>query len=158
MDLQAEYDDFINSLGDHGAATFKFFELFRICLGDDPRPPKGESGQTRGLHYGKQASDASLSDEELKSLKTFLKTQRSWLRKEQKNADKGECRRRMWFWVQKLIEFGAFDRPTRRDITYWMDVSIERTFEGCEMRILSVGGHPAFTRSSEKIEINAPPQ
>lgn len=32
-----------------------------------------------------------------------------------------ECRRRMWFFVQKLIEFGAFCRADRRDIINWMD-------------------------------------
>lgn len=160
MDLQAEYDDILHSLGDSGAATYKFFDLFRICLGDDPRPTssKGEDGSsrephTRGLHYGKQATDASLSDAELRALKSFLKAQRSWLRKEQAAVNKAECRRRMWFWTQKLIELGAFDRPTRRDITYWMDVAIERTFEGCELRLLSSGGAPAFARTSEKIEL-----
>ncbi len=157
MDFQAEYDDFFNSLGDSGAATFKFFELFRVCMGDDTRAPhqKGEDSgpQTRGLHYGKQATDASLSDEALRALKSYLKTQRSWLRKEQANVDKAECRRRMWFWTQKLIELGAFDRSTRRDIVYWMDVAIERTFEGCELRLLSSGGQPAFARTSEKIDL-----
>jgi hypothetical protein len=69
MDLQAEYDDFLNGLGDHGAAFFKFFELFKINLGDSP-----EDGMTKGLHYGKQSSDSSLSDEQLRSLKTYLKT------------------------------------------------------------------------------------
>lgn len=140
MDLQAEYDDFLNGLGDHGAAFFKFFELFSINLGD-------EEGLRKGLHYGKQASDSSLSDEQLRALKTYLKSQKSWMRKQKKDAKHADCRRRMWFWTQKLIEFGAFDRPTRRDITYWMDVCMERSYEGCEVRILHQNGNPAFLRS-----------
>lgn len=145
MDLQAEFDDFIGGLGDHGTAFYKFFDLFRISLGDAP-----EEGITRGLHYGKQSSDSSLSDEQLKALKTYMKAQKSWVRKQQKAADKAECRRRMWFWVQKLIELGAFDRATRRDITYWMDTAIERTFEGCEVRLFSMNGEPAFARKMDE--------
>ncbi len=145
MDLQAEYDDFLGGLGDHGAAFYKFFDLFKVNLGDSQ-----EDGMTKGLHYGKQASDASLSDEQLRALKTYLKSQRSWVRKLQKDADKTECRRRMWFWTQKLIELGAFDRPTRRDITYWMDVCMERSYEGCDIRILNQNGVPGYIRVDKK--------
>lgn len=141
MDLEAEYKDFLEGLGDHGSAFYKFFDLFKINLGESV-----EDGMTRGLHYGKQASDSSLSDEQLRALKSYLKLQRSWIRKEKLNASKAECRRRMWFWTQKLMELGAFDRPTRRDIMYWMDVCIERSFEGCELRILSQSGEPTFVR------------
>lgn len=147
MDLQAEYDDFLNGLGDHGAAFFKFFELFKINLGDAP-----EEGMTKGLHYAKQATDSSLTEDELRALKTYLKSQRSWIRKHKKEAEKAECRRRMWFWTQKLIELGAFDRPTRRDITYWMDVCMERSYEGCDIRILNQGGAAAYVRVDKSSE------
>jgi hypothetical protein len=50
-----------------------------------------------------------------------LKAQKSWIRKEKTNVSRKECRRRMWFFVQKLIEFGAFCRADRRDIITWMD-------------------------------------
>jgi hypothetical protein len=135
MDLDAEYKDFFQGLGDHGTAFYKFFELFHINLGDNK-----EEGMVRGLHYGKQASDCSLSDEQLRALKTYQKAQRTWIRKEQKNADRAECRRRLWFWCQKLLEIGAFDRPTRRDIMYWMDFAMERSMEGVELRIESYQG------------------
>lgn len=135
MDLDAEYKDFFEGLGDHGTAFFKFFDLFRINLGDAK-----EEGMSRGLHFGKQASDSSLSDEQLRALKSYQKAQRSWARKEQKNANRAECRRRMWFWCQKLIEIGAFDRSTRREIVLWMDFAMERTMEGCEVRIESAEG------------------
>lgn len=141
MDFQAEFDDFIQSLGDHGAAFYKFFDLFKVSLGDSP-----EEGIHRGLHYAKHSTDTMLSDEQLKALKTYLKAQKSWIRKHQKSADKAECRRRLWFWCQKLIEFGAFDRSTRRDICYWMDTAIERSFEGCEFRIYSDAGKESFIR------------
>jgi|688.fasta_scaffold298580_3 hypothetical protein len=136
MDLDAEYKDFFEGLGDHGTAFYKFFDLFRINLGDSK-----EEGMSRGIHYGKQASDNSLSDEQLRALKAYLKTQRTWIRKEQKNADRAECRRRLWFWCQKLLDFGAFDRPIRRDISMWMDFALERTMEGVQVRVESYQGN-----------------
>jgi hypothetical protein len=129
MDYQTEYDDMFATLGDHGAAFFKFFDLFRVCLGD------GE-GLTKGLHYGKDCSDTKLSDEVLRELKSFLKTQRTWLRKAPEKATPNETRRRMWFWTQKLIEIGAFDRSIRRDIVTWMDICIERSMEDCDFKII----------------------
>lgn len=152
MDFQVEYTEFLNGLGDHGAAFYKFFELFKVNLGDSP-----EDGMTKGLHYGKQASDSSLPEDQLRALKSFLKAQKSWLRKQEKNADKVECRRRMWFWTQKLIELGAFDRQTRRDITYWMDVCMERSYEGCDIRILNQGGVPGFIRKEDDRETKTNP-
>lgn len=150
MDLDAEYKDFFEGLGDSGTAFYKFFDLFRIYLGDAK-----EEGMSKGIHYGKQASDVSLSDEHLRALKSYQKSQRSWARKEQKNIDPAECRRRMWFWCQKLIEFGAFDRQIRRDIVLWMDFAMERTMEGHEIRIESAKGQFVVARdftSSQKQE------
>lgn len=136
MDFEAEYKDFFDGLGDHGTAFYKFFDLFRVNLGDSK-----EDGMTKGFHYAKQASDASLSDEQLRIIKTYLKQQKSWIRKEQKNADRAECRRRLWFFCQKLIELGAFDRTTRRDINTWMDFAMERTMEGVQVRLESYQGN-----------------
>lgn len=136
MDFETEFKDFFDGLGDHGTAFYKFFDLFRVNLGDSK-----EDGMTKGLHYAKQASDASLTDEQLRIIKTYLKQQKSWIRKEQKNADRAECRRRLWFFCQKLIELGAFDRTTRRDINTWMDFAMERTMEGVQVRLESYQGN-----------------
>lgn len=119
MSLDAEYKDFFEGLGDTGTFTYKFFDLFRVNLGNG----EGEKGEklVKGLHWGKEASDDELTDEQLKELKAYLKTQKSWIRKEMRNVKHSECRRRMWFFVQKLIEYGAFCRADRRDIIIWMD-------------------------------------
>ena len=114
MDFQAEYKDFFEGLGDCAAFTYKFFDLFRVNLGN------GE-GLVKGLHWGKDTSDETLTDEQLKELKSYLKQTKSWIRKEQKDASPTECRRRMVFFVQKLLEFGAFTRGERREMITWMD-------------------------------------
>ena len=138
MNLEAEYKDFFEGLGDAGTYTYKFFDLFRVNLGNGDgengdSSSKGRAHSTtsssgvggeklvKGLHWGKEASDDKLTDEQLRELKTYLKAQKSWIRKEKTQISRKECRRRMWFFVQKLLEYGAFTRPERRDIISWMD-------------------------------------
>lgn len=119
MDLQAEYKDFFEGLGEVGTFTYKFFDLFRVNLGNG----EDEQGNklVKGLHWSKDTSDETLTDEQLKELKSYLKQQKSWIRKEQTRISASECRRRMWFFVQKLLEMGAFTRGERREIILWMD-------------------------------------
>ena len=119
MDFQAEYKDFFEGLGVTATYTYKFFDLFRVNLGNG----EDEKGNklVKGLHWSKDCSEEGLSDEQLRELKSYLKQQKTWLRKEQTQIKASECRRRMWFFVQKLLEFGAFTRGERREIILWMD-------------------------------------
>jgi hypothetical protein len=119
MDLQAEYKDFFEGLGDAGTYAYKFFDLFRVNLGS------GEDNDgnklVKGIHWSKDTSEEDLTDEQLKELKTYLKQVKSWIRKEQKAVKQTECRRKMWFFLQKLLEYGAFTRGERREMILWMD-------------------------------------
>lgn len=119
MDFQAEYNDFFEGLGSVGTYTYKFFDLFKLNLGNG----EDEKGNklVKGLHWSKDASEEELTDEQLKELKTYLKQVKSWIRKEQKNIKPNECRRKMWFFLQKLLEMGAFTRGERREMILWMD-------------------------------------
>ena len=119
VDLQAEYKDFFDGLGDVGTYTYKFFDLFKVNLGNG-EDDKGNK-LVKGLHWSKDCSDEELSDEQLKELKTYLKQVKSWIRKEQRNVKASECRRKMWFFIQKLLEYGAFTRGERREMILWMD-------------------------------------
>ncbi len=119
MDLQVEYKDFFEGLGDIGTYTYKFFDLFKVNLGNG-EDDKGNK-LVKGLHWSKDCSEEDLSDEQLKELKTYLKQVKSWIRKEQKNIKASECRRKMWFFMQKLLEYGAFTRGERREMILWMD-------------------------------------
>jgi hypothetical protein len=119
MDLQAEYKDFFEGLGPVGTYTYKFFDLFRVNLGNG-EDDKGNK-LVKGLHWSKDTSDEDLTDDQLKELKSYLKQQKNWIRKEQTNIKASECRKHMWFFVQKLLEFGAFTRGERREIILWMD-------------------------------------
>lgn len=119
MDLQAEYKDFFECLGPVSTYTYKFFDLFKVNLGN------GEDNDgnklVKGLHWSKDCSEEELSDEQLRELKTYLKQVKAWVRKEQKQVKASECRRKMWFFMQKLLEYGAFTRGERREMILWMD-------------------------------------
>jgi hypothetical protein len=119
MDLQAEYKDFFEGLGSTATYAYKFFDLFKVNLGNG----EDEKGQklVKGLHWSKDCSEEELSDEQLRELKSYLKQTKSWLRKEQKMVKASECRRKMWFFLQKLLEYGAFTRGERREMILWMD-------------------------------------
>lgn len=121
LTLLEEYDAIFEELGDHGAAFWKFFDLFRIVLED--------SAEAKGISYAKDAFWTFASEEQLRDLRSFLKEQRKWIKKEGKLASPLECRRRMWFWCSRLKEWGIFDMKTRHEINYWMDTCDERIIE-----------------------------
>jgi len=93
MDLQAEYKDFFEGLGPVGTYTYKFFDLFRVNLGNG-EDDKGNK-LVKGLHWSKDTSDEDLTDDQLKELKSYLKQQKNWIRKEQTNIKASECRKHM---------------------------------------------------------------
>lgn len=119
MNLDLEYKDFFEGLGDAATYTYKFFDLFKVNLGNG----EDEKGNklVKGLHWSKDCSEEELTDEQLKELKSYLKAQKSWIRREKQDVKHKECRRRMWFFMQKLLEFGAFTRGERREMITWMD-------------------------------------
>jgi hypothetical protein len=119
MDLQAEYKEFFDELGQAATYTYKFFELFKVNLGNGEDTDGNKL--VKGLHWSKDCSDEELTDEQLRELKSYLKQVKTWIRKEKKQVKASECRRRMWFFLQKLLEFGAFTRGERREMIVWMD-------------------------------------
>lgn len=139
LDLAGEYKDLQSELGDTAGAAYKFFSLFKVVLEEskDSEP---------GLHwlagFDKQVWD-ELEDDDLRDLRRYLKETKAFLREKNKNVDPAECRRKMWFWVQKLMELAAFERSVRREIILWMDICDQRTFEGCKYRIDYEGGKPS---------------
>jgi hypothetical protein len=119
MDLQAEYKDFFEGLGTVGTYTYKFFDLFKVNLGDGV--DNDGNKLVKGLHWSKDCSEEELPDEQLKELKAYLKQVKSWIRKEQQTIKANDCRKKMWFFMQKLLELGAFTRGERREMILWMD-------------------------------------
>ena len=144
---EEEYAETFAKFADHGSATLKFFELFEVKEG-----MAADGAWKLGLFWGKHFSPAfTRTEEEIRAVKQYLRAQRSWLKKEKSAAPAVECRRRMWFFVQKLRELGAFEPRAMRDICYWMDIAMDRTLEGCELRVESVGGQIAYATTGAPV-------
>ena len=129
LSMLEEYEVIFEELGEHGAAFWKFFDLFKVILDDS-----GEEGLQKGVYYAKDAVWTFATDDQLKQLRSYLKEQRKWIKKMGKTASPTECRRRLWFWCSRLKEWRIFDMKTRHDINYWFDTCEERIMEVQKIR------------------------
>jgi hypothetical protein len=116
MSLIEEYDAMFEELGDVAAAFWKFFDMFRVELEENEM----------SVVFGKSEPWKKGTEEQLKELRSYWREQRKWVKKSGKAVDPVECRRRMWFWLSKVIEWSMFDGSIRRDIYYWFDTCEER--------------------------------
>jgi hypothetical protein len=112
MDFLAEYDEMATIGPQNMAIAYKFLNLFKVVI----TPTETEK---RGLYWSKMSLDPNLSDEVLYAIKAYLKAKKSELRKGDPNSKPG---RMLWFFYQKLLEVGAFDSYTRRDILAYMEL------------------------------------
>jgi hypothetical protein len=119
LPILEEYDAMFEELGDHGAAFYKFFDMFRIHM-------ENEGTVIKGVSFGKVGVWTAGTDEQLRELKTYWKEQRKWIKKEGKNAKAIECRRRMWFFVSRVMEWDMFHVNIRKEIYWWFDTCEER--------------------------------
>jgi hypothetical protein len=119
LTMLEEYEAMFEDLGDCGAAFWKFFDMFRIQVEDD-------ENAKRGVTFGKSAAWTKASDEQLRELRSYWKEQRRWIKKEGRAVKPAECRRRMWFWVEKVTSLSMFDSNTRREVYWWFDTCEER--------------------------------
>jgi hypothetical protein len=105
MDLIAEYAEF-KEIPAHVAVAYKFFSTFRL------------EGAT--LWWG--GYSCPVREEAYSGVKTFLKEQKRTIR--EGGLSKSECSRRMWFWVQKIIDLGLFHTvpEARTEIFKWLEV------------------------------------
>jgi len=111
MDFLAEYDE-METIPQNTAVAYKFLNLFKVVLNNTET-------EKRGLHWSSMSFDPNLSDEVLHAIKAYLKAKKSELRKSDPKAKPGKI---LWFFYQKLLEVGAFDSYTRRDILAYMEL------------------------------------
>jgi hypothetical protein len=116
MDFLEEYNE-MQSIPQNLAVSYKFLSLFKVVLKDSEE-------EKRGLHWSSYSVDSKLSDEVLLAFKNYLKAKKSELRKggEKPVSEKPAYGKILWFFYQKLLEVGAFDCETRRDILQYMEL------------------------------------
>jgi hypothetical protein len=121
MSLQEEYDDFFGGLGAIGTAYYKFITMFRVEVDD--------ASASATINFGKSAIDEELNIEVGKRLRIWLKEQKRWINTEKKAVPATLCKRRMWFFVSKLLEEGIFSGSQQSRIIVWMDICCDRMGE-----------------------------
>jgi len=110
MDFLEEYDE-MKTIPQNTAVSYKFLSLFKVVL-------KDSEDEKRGLHWSSYSVDSNLSDDVLLAFKNYLKAKKSEVRKD----SKAPCGKILWFFYQKLLDVGAFDSETRRDILHYLEL------------------------------------
>ena len=117
MDMNSEYDA-LSEVHPKVAVAFMFFDLFKVSLKD--------AELKRGLHWSSCAHDDKLSDEQLISIRAFLKARKAELRTNIANKTSndmvGKYGKMLWFFYHKLLELNAFSIEIRREIRSYLDI------------------------------------
>jgi hypothetical protein len=115
--MNQEYLEGLEALGDHGMVFYTFLRLFRVRI----------KGEELSIRFGHNCVDEEdLNAGELQQFKTYLQDQRDWIRGVGKQADPRELQRRMWWVVEKMIEFGFFTSSDQRTVMIWLDICLNR--------------------------------
>jgi hypothetical protein len=118
--MNQEYVEGLEALGEHGMVFYKFLSLFRVRI----------KGEELSIRFGHNCVDEEdLKADELQQFKTYLQEQRDWIRGLGKQADPKELQRRMWWVVEKMIEFGFFTSSDQRTVMIWLDICLSRLAE-----------------------------
>ena len=115
--MNEEYREGLEALGEHGMVFYKFLSLFRVRI-------KGEDVSVRFGHNCVDEDDLRL--EEVQQFKTYIQEQRDWIKETGKKADTRELQRRMWWVVEKMIEFGFFTSSDQKTVMIWLDICLNR--------------------------------
>ena len=117
MDMNAEYDA-LSEVHPKIAVAFMFFDLFKVSLKD--------AELKRGLHWSSCAVDDKLSDEQLLSIRGFLKARKAELRTNIANKGQndmvGKYGKMLWFFYHKILELNIFSVEIRREIRSYLDI------------------------------------
>ena len=114
--MNDEYHEGMQELGEAGMVFYKFFSLFGVR----------KDGSVR---FGPKIIEEEPEEEHATEFRNYLKEQREWIRQLGKKADVKELQRRMWWVVEKMIEFGFFTGGEQKTVMIWLDICLTRLSE-----------------------------
>lgn len=115
--MNDEYREGLEALGEAGMVFYKFLSLFRVRI----------KGDELSIRFGQNCLDEEdLKLEELSLFKNYIQEQRDWIKEIGKKADPRELQRRMWWVVEKMIEFGFFTSSDQKTVMIWLDICLDR--------------------------------
>lgn len=108
--IHQEYEEGFDTLGPQGAVFFKFFSLF--------------SAKEDTVKFGRNIIDDEVEPKVVAELRAYLKEQKEWIREERRPHH--ELSRRMWWIVEKIIEYGIFSSSDQKHVMIWLDICLDR--------------------------------
>ena len=117
--IQEEYETGIETLGFPGMVYYKFLSMFSVKVSKDDSPSTVSFGTL---------VPATLDNETASTLRSYIKQQKEWLRNE-KQTNKAEMRRRIWWVVQKILDYKVFAEKGQCYIMFWLDKCDDQLLE-----------------------------
>jgi hypothetical protein len=111
--IQEEYETGIETLGFPGMVYYKFLSMFSVKSGT--------------VSFG-TLPPAEIDPETASTLRSYIKQQKEWLRNE-KQTNKAEMRRRIWWVVQKILDYKVFAEKGQCYIMFWLDKCDDQLLE-----------------------------
>ena len=115
-ELSQEFAEGLEALGYKGLVFYKFINMVSVKIREDEAIIR--FGPTLACSY------SNLPNAEL--LRAYLKEQKEWIREQGAKAPHREMLRRMWWLLQKMIDFGIWSIQDQKYIVYWYDTSTEQ--------------------------------
>lgn len=103
--IEEEYTSGIETLGFPGMVYYKFLSMFQVKAGT--------------ISFGVVAP-VEIDPEIASTLRSYIKQQKEWLRQE-KRTNRAEMRQRIWWVVQKVLDYKLFNEKGQCYMMYWLD-------------------------------------
>jgi hypothetical protein len=117
--IEEEFTSGVETLGFPGMVYYKFLSMFSVKVSKDDSPSTVSFGTL---------VPATLDNETASTLRSYIKQQKEWLRNE-KQTNKAEMRRRIWWVVQKILDYKLFPERGQCYIMFWLDKCDDQLLE-----------------------------
>jgi hypothetical protein len=115
-ELSKEYAEGYDALGHRGLVFYKFVSMVSVKIRDEEAVIK----------FGPNLSCTYINVPRAEELREYLKEQKEWIREQGDKASVREMTRRMWWLMQKMIDFGIWTIQDQKYIVYWYDTCTEQ--------------------------------
>ena len=115
-ELAKEYAEGFDALGHKGLVFYKFMSMISVKI---------REGDAL-LKFGPNLSCNYFNLEHAECLRAYLKEQKEWIRVEGRNASPREMLARMWWVLQKMVDYGMWSIQDQKYIVYWYDTCTEQ--------------------------------
>lgn len=115
--MNDEYQEGLQTLGEAGMVYYKFLNLFRVTIKEEEL----------AIRFGHSCLDTEdLRREELTLFRQYLKEQKEWIRTVAREVSRAELQCRMWWIVEKVLEYGFFTSSDQKTLMLWLDICLSR--------------------------------